>query len=680
MRFYLSKIAIYTFVFLIISTKSSVYCADNKENINRHLLPNQHKLELLLKQSKSEINTITDSSIKLSELGLKLAIQFKETEYQIKFLNILLNCYNKLYDNKSYEYYSLQLIEILQKERKYKELSSVYLNFSAFYGKISNYNKSFIYTNKLIELAKKTADTLMLAKSYSNLGTILLALKDNENAIIYLKKGLKLIEYNNGNTSLKVSINNNIAIVLGNQKLFDESLAYQLTSLKLLENTQNYRQLGLTQLNIGYTFSELKKYQNALIFFNKALTNALKSEDKFLVASIYKNLGECNLVLKNYTIAYKYLRKAESIALETHNIITLADSYEILSNYSFINKDFKQAFIYYEKFQKLNDSLFVSKNNKNVSELKVNFETTEKEKENQVLKQKEYIKQIHIQNQKNVTNLFRLISVLCIVIVAFVIHRFILKKKANKNLSIKNELITIQNQKLEEVNKAKDKFFSIIAKDIKEPYFVIKENIDKLSSCSDNLSNEQLFEIAESIKQNSIIASKLLENLLIWAKVQRGIIEIKTVKIHLKTCVYESIKNFVDLAEQKQHKINIDVSEDHYIFADKYTIEFVIGSIFNNSVKFTPNNGVINVRSELSNDLMRIIISDNGIGISTVRLEKLFNIGEDNTTLTSEKMKGSGLGLHICKEFIKINKGEISLKSTQNKGTVATIQLSIASC
>lgn len=664
----IKKISYYTFIFLLLTAATTSYCIDN----------NQYNLELLYTSCKVEYKNNTDSSIKLSELGLKLALQLKETDYQIKFLKSLIDNYNMLYNNKLYEYYTLQLIEILQKEKKYKELSSVYLNFSSFYGKSSNYNQSFIYTNKLIELAKKTADSLMLAKSYSNLGTILLALKDNKNALLYLNKGLHLLKNIEGNNSLKVSINNNIAIIYGNEELFDKSLEHQLTSLKLLENTKNFRQLGLTQLNIGYTFSSLKQYQKSLIYLNNALTNALQSDDKFLIASIYKNLGYCYLTLKRYNNAFIYIKKAESLAVKTGNIITLSDSYEILSDYYFINKEYKLAYNNYEKYQKLSDSLFKSKNNKNVSELKIIFETNEKEKENQLLKQREVIKQLHIQNQKNLTNLFRLISLFSIAIVIFVLYRFILKKKENKKLNEKNELITIQNQKLEDVNNTKDKFFSIIAKDIKEPFFEIKKSIEELSELSDIHNNEWLYKIADRIKENSINAGKLLENLLIWAKVQRGIIVINKEKIHLKTCVLNSIKMFNEIAEQKKQKVTINIPEEQFIYADKYTIEFVIGSIFNNSVKFTPTGGIIEISTTINIQFLEISIIDNGVGISKERLEKLFNIGENNTTLSTENKKGSGLGLHICNEFVKINNGKMLIESTLKIGTTVTIYLPLS--
>ena len=663
----------YTYVlilFLLIIGANKTYCIDNKDNINRHSDTDNKKLELIYTQSKDNNKNNTDSNIKLSELGLDIAFRIKNTDYQIKFLNNLINNYSTLYNNKMYEHYTLQLIDILQREKKFKELSSAYLNFSAFYGKNSNFDKSFIYTNKLIELANKTGDSLMLAKSFSNLGTILLSLNDYKNSLLYLRKGLHLLLNDTGNISLKVSLNNNIAIIYANEKQYNKSLEHQLTALKLLENTNNFRQKGITLLNVAQSYTSLNEYQKAINNLNTALNNALKSNDKLLIASIYKNLGHCHLKQKQYQKAFDYLKIAETISCKTSNYQTQAETYELLSDYYLVNGNFKLAYQNYEKFQALSDSIFKNKGTEKVSELKIRFETKEKEKENQLLKQKEVIKQLQIENQDNVTKLFRLISILCIAIVIFAFYRFIIKRNANKKLSKKNDLIIKHNQKLEELNKTKDKFFSIIANDINQPFFEIKQNIEELS---DNLSDEKMHKIAENIEENSIYAGKLLFNLLIWAKVQRGIIEIKKEKLHLASCVLNSIKPFKEIADKKNHKTIINISENQYVYADKYTFDFIISSIYNNSVKFTKESGIIEISSKFYNSNIEITIKDNGIGIDKVRLEKLFNIGEDTTTLSTENKKGSGLGLHICNDFIRINEGKMQIESQPEIGTTVKI-------
>ena len=135
---------------------------------------------------------------------------------------------------------------------------------------------------------------------------------------------------------------------------------------------------------------------------------------------------------------------------------------------------------------------------------------------------------------------------------------------------------------------------------------------------------------------------------------------------------------FKEIAEQKKQKVTINIPEEQFIYADKYTIEFVIGSIFNNSVKFTPTGGIIEISTTINIQFLEISIKDNGVGISKERLEKLFNIGENNTTLSTENTKGSGLGLHICNEFIKINNGKMLIESTLKTGTTVTIYLPLS--
>lgn len=668
---------IYTLI-LVIALPISVYCIDNKDNIQRDLSENQQKLEYLYKQSNTLLSKNQDSAIDLAKKGLSIANTTNNIEYQIKFLKSLINTAFKTRDFKSEIIYSEQLIPVFEKTRQVKELSTIYLNISSVYGRTFNYNKAFYYIHKLIELTKKTGDLNMQAKAYSNLGTIFSVIKDYKNALIYLNKGLKIIEGVKGKESLTISLYNNIAIAYGYNKEYEKTLDFQFKSLKLIEGGKDNRQRAITLSNIGFTFTLIKKDNEALVYFLKALPYAIKENDVLLLANIFRNIGSIYLKSQKYEKAYYYLYKAEIIGKKYNNLIALKDTYESLSDYYLIKKDYYNSFRYYLMFKNTNDSLFKTQNNNKITELKVQFETNEIEKENKLLKQKEVIHVLEIQQKKLVNNLIILLSLLTSALVLLTFHRFWLKKKANKELSIKNELISNQNIKLQEVNNTKDKFFTIIGQDIKEPFFDMKHYIFELYEKFDELNPTEYKELVDNLKTKSIYASRLLENLLIWARSQRDNIEISKQKLHLQTLINDSIRNFIVPAKEKLHKTEITIPEEYHVFADKYTMEVILGNIFNNAIKFTPDNGSIIISALLINDKIEIKISDNGVGISKQRLDKIFNIGDNNFTLSTDNVKGTGLGLLICKDFTEKNNGEIFIESTEGFGTTVTIRIASA--
>lgn len=667
----------YILLFVIIFSVKS-YCAESDLIKTKNNSQNQKTLADIYFKTKvlSKINI--DSSIALAQKGYEISMQTKSIDYQFKFVKICLDNYYKKQDLRNEIIYSEKLLNLIESNNIEKEKLAIYLNITSLYGKTYNYNKAFLYASKLIELSKKQNNKIMLAKAYSNLGIIFMILHDEKNALIYFNKGIQEISGIENVNSLKISLNNNIAIVYGNKKDFKKALSYQFKSLGLIKSGNNYRQFTITMMNIGYSYEQIGDYDKAINFLLKAEYYALKADNELIIADLYKNTGIVYYKLKNYQKFLFFIKRAELLAKKNNDFGVLKDIYEALSDYYLLKHDCKNSFHFFEFFKSMNDSILVSTNNNNISELKIKFETQEIGSENISLKQKEQIQELEIERLSILKNLFFLISCLILMLVFIVFHRYWLKKKTNTALSLKNNFITNQNLILEEANNTKDKFFKIIAQDIQHPFFKLRQNIIDLIENMESKDSDNYDELVESLCENSIYINKLLENLLIWAKSQVGNIEITKRKLSLQALVNESISEFLVLSVAKEQKLEIRISPDHYIFADKYTMKFVIGSIFNNAVKFTERNGKISIVSILNLDYIEIVISDNGVGIENNRLEKLFNIGKNQATLSPDNYKGTGLGLIICKDFIEKNNANITIQSKIGEGTSVYIKFKLS--
>jgi PAS domain S-box-containing protein len=230
--------------------------------------------------------------------------------------------------------------------------------------------------------------------------------------------------------------------------------------------------------------------------------------------------------------------------------------------------------------------------------------------------------------------------------------------------------ITASQQKLKDANKTKDKFFSIIAHDLKNPFNIILGFSDLLLQNHKEYDVETRESVIKTIYEISLKTFNLLENLLAWSRSKSGNIPYNPKNLDIKLIAIDSISLFKEAAEKKNIKISLNISEDYTIYADRDMIAAVIRNLVNNAIKFTPRNGKILVSASICSDnFLEISIKDSGIGIKKEKLEILFNIDRDWSTPGTEDEAGTGLGLFLCKEFVEKNGGKIWVKSEINSGT-----------
>jgi len=229
--------------------------------------------------------------------------------------------------------------------------------------------------------------------------------------------------------------------------------------------------------------------------------------------------------------------------------------------------------------------------------------------------------------------------------------------------------IKLQNEELIKMNASKDKFFSIIAHDLKNPFNSILGFSEHLIEQVNEKDYEQIGEFANIIRQSSIRAMDLLKNLLEWAQSQSGKMEFKPEYFEINSIVNEVILLMKGNAEQKSIVIINNLSSGIQVNADKAMLSAVLRNLISNAIKFTQPNGKITVNSVVKQNELTISVIDTGVGISKERINNLFNICEGYSTQGTQKEKGTGLGLILCKEFIEKNSGKIWVESEAGIGS-----------
>jgi PAS domain S-box-containing protein len=232
------------------------------------------------------------------------------------------------------------------------------------------------------------------------------------------------------------------------------------------------------------------------------------------------------------------------------------------------------------------------------------------------------------------------------------------------------EALQQSEEKLRELNAVKDRFFSIIAHDLRGPFSGLFGLLDILREDFDIMDPNEIKGELNSI--NGIMRNlfQLLEDLLEWGRVQRNAIEF--VPIYEDIC--QTIKNVVDLysinAKHKNINLNVNIPECLPIWHDKKMISTVVRNLLTNAIKFTKQRGDINIILADEPDQIKISVKDTGIGISQKNLHKLFNITEYFSMKGTENEMGTGLGLILCKEFVEKHGGKIIVETELNKGSI----------
>ena len=232
-----------------------------------------------------------------------------------------------------------------------------------------------------------------------------------------------------------------------------------------------------------------------------------------------------------------------------------------------------------------------------------------------------------------------------------------------------------QTYNLKELNAIKDKFFSIIAHDLKTPFNGILGFSEILKEDARNLDIDSIISYADIINSTAKQAFNLLENLLEWAILQQNGILFEPRRIFINPLIENEIKGLQYNADKKNITLQNNTTEEIIIAADEKMVCSMFRNLISNAIKFTNKGGEINVKAKMKVDHFEVSISDTGVGIGKEEIEKLFRNETSFTSKGTENEKGTGLGLILCKEFAEIHGGTITVESEIGKGSTFTISI-----
>ena len=262
------------------------------------------------------------------------------------------------------------------------------------------------------------------------------------------------------------------------------------------------------------------------------------------------------------------------------------------------------------------------------------------------------------------------------------VYRYLLNQRTNKLLKEQYEQIKIANNQLQisennlkELNATKDKFFSIISHDLKNPFTSVLSISELMASNFDQTDPDDVKFGVNKIHQTNKFIYELLENLLTWSKTQRGNITVEEVQFNLSKIIETNINILKLAAEKKNISIENNTDQEICAVADREMISTVFRNLVNNAIKFTPPGKKIRINTLMNKKHVIVEVQDEGIGIEPEDQKRLLRIDDKFKTEGTQGEKGTGLGLIICKEFIEKNGGTIEVESTPGKWSIFRITI-----
>ena len=236
--------------------------------------------------------------------------------------------------------------------------------------------------------------------------------------------------------------------------------------------------------------------------------------------------------------------------------------------------------------------------------------------------------------------------------------------------------IKLKNKELQKVNTEKDKFFSIIAHDLRGPLGGFMGLTELMSDESMEFTENEKKEMALNLRHSARNTFNLLENLLEWSQMDRGLTEFKPQKLDLMALVTECLNIVSESARKKRIELIVTIPIHTEVFADKNMVQTVIRNLLSNAIKYTTTGGQVTISAKpVENSRVLISVKDTGIGMSEKMSYELFDIGANTKRPGTEGEKSTGLGLLLCKEFVEKHDGKITVESEQNQGTVFSFSI-----
>lgn len=549
----------------------------------------------------------------------------------------------------------------------------VLINLATAYSTQGDDNKGLQYFFEALERSEELGNNEFIAIITNNLGDKYNELEDYEQAEYYLNRSKEVSETEGLQTNLvRVLLN------LGNNYMaterygeaedaYSKVLSFHQKSGNVTGEIQVIYNLGMLNLAKG-------DFVKARDFLNESLA---RSEEVNIIPGIFystNGLGELALETGDVDEAIERYQKGVTLTEATENPSMKVTAYNnMYTAYKHAGND-SEALAWLESVNDLEDDMRSLENDRLRAQYETKFDLRRSEQERQLVEIQREQQQAQLQQQR-VIIILALSGITILLIVGFILLRINQKRKnanlklidSNRQLKKLNQTVQDQKEELERLNNIKTKLFAIIAHDLRGPLGSLQSLLYLLRE--HDLSEKETNELTANLEKNMLENSSMMDNLLGWAQSQMNGLSINKRAFDLRLAVQSVLDQFTLQLETKHIDLITEVPENTMIYADYDLMKLVLRNLIANAIKFSNSGSSIFIKSKKSADGMyQIAVVDQGVGIPEKDQQKIFS-DEHFTSTGTNKEKGSGLGLNLCKEYVEKHGGSIWFNSEVGKGT-----------
>jgi len=566
---------------------------------------------------------------------------------------------------KSTEFYRLSLVNY----EKIGDAGAVNLingNIGSNYARTGDYENAVAYMMKCYEWEKSVGDSEGLGSTLNNLGVMYSQWDKPDMAIRFFEEA-EMVEHplnrpmNYANRLAQLAREySKIVNAPKALQLIKEALKYdeKIESKSLKES-----RLATHQTIMGDIYAEADSLANAADCYQKALVFFETNEQHFYIATTLLQLGRLQVKAKRYGEAIDLFRRCEKIAEDNQYLRTQRDVCLLLGEtYNKLNPN-SMSYFYLHKYIILNDSIFRETTQQQINNFQVQYETAEKQLE--IERQ-----QSEIARQKTWQLIYIGIIISATLLLAMLVYAVMLRTRRNRALA--------------EMNAIKDKFFSIISHDLKNPAITQRDSLQLLAENADQLDANTVSAYYRQLLKSANGLVDLLKNLLNWAQIQTGRDVYRPFPFDLVGALQSDIDVAKSMAARKEVVFEAATPPAAIISGDENMIVTVVRNLLVNAVKFTAKGGQVTLDIyPAGRDAMHCVsttyivsVTDTGSGMTPEQIQNLFRIDCKQSREGTAGEKGTGLGLIVCKEFLEKHGSTLHVESEAGKGSRFWFELS----
>ncbi len=628
-----------------------------------------------------------DSAISYQQQALEIRQKINNPGLVANTLNDIGNVYwDKQNWEKAIEYY-FRSIKIRYETGNKIEIANSYQNIGLLYSNLGNVDKAKEYYQLALTIYKDNDDQRKLATTLTSLGNLEKDTKNFEEALSYYNRAMAYRKNIGEKKDIAASLNN-LGIIYGDLKQPGQAIKNFEGALKIRKEIGDASGEIATLNDMGNFYEKIANAK-AQSSFENAYQLAVKTDNTYYIGLCARKLAEELLNQNQVKKAIDLLDIAYNAGKKLNNAELQKRSHYVLFQYYKKIGDFEKALENYEKYTEFNDAQQNAQNtlkmlsiNQNLELEKKNDELKNIETEVELLRQRDELQQLALTKQKYFSIFFLIITFFALVTGLLFYSRYKIKKKHSIMLEQQYAIIEESNNRLKKsgadlttLNATKDKFFTIIAHDIKNPLSSLLNLSQIIIEKFDTLKDNEIQEFNNMIYESASNLYNLLENLLNWARTNTNKIRFNPLPMKLLPVVNNvAIINKLT-ANQKNIEIRNEVPDDIEVYADLQMLTSILRNLVSNALKFTPEGGNITISAKDNYTMIDISVTDTGLGISPNDMEKLFRLDTHFSTRGTENESGTGLGLILVKEFVERNKGKVTMSSQPGKGSTFTFTL-----